>query len=182
MIRFSNKPNTFTLLDPGVYDFQITEVEHGTNKKNNPQLTIKSVVVGGKDDGRTIVDWFQLTEKAMWRIGLLVEATGCPHTVVGHGKDGNPEIEFDENDLVGLYFRADVTQDTYEVNGQKKDKNVYANFAPSDLGVTGAADEEQPEDEVEETPPPPPVQAAPQRRAPAPAGAGVARRPRGATA
>ena len=124
MIRFTNAPGTgFQIYDEGVYTFQIEKVEQGTSKNNNPQLTVKTRIVGGRYDGKPMTMWYSLVEAAAWKLTKLVEATGCDHTVVGHDAKGQPIIEFDEENLVGLTFEADVTIEQY--NG--KDTNRVNN-------------------------------------------------------
>lgn len=172
MIRYSNKPNNFSPLPVGTYDLRIESVAVKP-KNENDQLVVKAVVVGGPSDGRSVTDWFTLSEAAMWRVGNLVEATGVAATVVGEDAQGNPAYEFDENDLVGLCYRVDVTIREYTKDGQKRQTNDFKNFAPSD--VNGGAEEEEPEPEP--APAPAPVQ---RRQPPQAAGGGVARRPRGA--
>lgn len=149
MIRFNNSKNAdFTPYDAGTYDLQIESVEQGASKNGNPQLTVKCRFVGGKYDGKQITSWYSLLEQSQWKLSVLVEATGCPHTVVGHGPSGDPLVEFDEADLVGRIFTADVTISEY--NGRKNnriDKERVSDLAPQD----------EPQDEPPAPTPPPPV-------------------------
>jgi len=113
MIRFNNSSTGFEVYEAGTYDFHIDSVTQGNSKSGNPQLTVKSKFVGGKYDGKTFTTWYSLLEQSGWKLAALVQATGCPHTVVGHDAKGNPNVEFDENDLVGCYYTADVTTEKY---------------------------------------------------------------------
>lgn len=169
-IRFTNSPNqTFNPYEPGVYDLRIVDVKQGTSKNLNPQLTVKCEFAGGKNDGKQITVWYSLTENSLWKLSALVQATGCPHVVVGTDAKGNPVVEFEELDLVGRYFEADITVEEY--NG--KMNNRVNKERPSAL---------QAEDEVEEAeaaPEPAPAPApAPKAAAPQTTTQTMARRPR----
>jgi len=169
-IRFSNAPNQFTVYEPGRYDFRIEDVEQNTSKNGNPQLVMKSVIVGGPSDGKKFTSWWSLVEKAQWRLNQLIEATGCPHQVVGEDGEGNPLVEFEESDLIGLTFSADVVIDNY----QNKKNNKLENLYPTE-------DDSEPEAPVEEKKAATTAAETPKTGfKPGAAAAGVARRPRGA--
>lgn len=129
-IRFNqSQGGGFQTYDAGTYDFKIENVQQGTSKTGNPQLTVKLRFVGGKYDDKQMTAWYSLTPQSMWKMQALVEASGCHHTVIGEDAEGKPTIEFDEADLVGLVFAADVTIEEY----QGKKNNRLNNERPSDL-------------------------------------------------
>jgi hypothetical protein len=158
-IRFTNSPNqTFTPYEPGVYDLQIVDVKQGTSRKDNPQLTVKCQIVGGKNDGKQFTTWYSLMENSLWKLAQLVQATGCPHTVVGTDAKGNPVVEFEELDLVGRFFTVDLTVEEY--NG--KANNRANNERPSAYQVEDEVEEAAPEPAPAPAPAPAPKAAAPQ--------------------
>jgi hypothetical protein len=120
-IRFNtSQGGGFETYEAGTYTLKIESVTQGTSKAGNPQLTVKCTFVGGRYDGKTITVWYSLTPQSFWKIQLLIEATACNHTVVGEDAQGQPIIEFDEQDLVGLIFDADVTIEDYQ--GKKNNR------------------------------------------------------------
>ncbi len=165
MIRFNqSKGNGFEVYEPGTYDFEIVDVKQGTSKNGNPQLTVKTKIVGGRYDGKTHTEWYSLTEASAWKITALVEATGCPHSVVGTDSKGTPIVEFDETDLVGLFLQGDLEINEY--NGKKS--NRLNKERPSEYG------DQQPEEEPAQVAAPTPAPALPRTAASTMAG----RRPR----
>lgn len=122
-IRFTGgqQGGNYETYEPGAYDLRVESAEQGVSKSSGkPQLAVKCVFVGGKYDGKTLMTWYSLSEASMWKIAALVEACGAAHTVVGQDVKGNPIIEFEEADLLGCIFSADVTIEEY--NSKKNNR------------------------------------------------------------
>jgi len=160
MIRYTNASSLFEVYPAGIYSFEIMEVEQGASKKGNPQLKVVTEIIDGPHAGKKFTTWYSLLPQALFRLNMLIEASRVPHNVVGEDEKGNPQIEFDENDLVGLRFTAELTVEKYEGKDQNRigNETVYA------------------DDEPEEEAPPAPKAAAPKAE-PARQG-GIQRRPR----
>lgn len=162
-IRFtSGQQSNFEPYDAGTYDLRVIDATQSTSKTGNPQLTVKSEFVGGKYDGKPLLSWYSLGEKSMWKLQALIEATDCPHVVVGQDAQGNPLIEFEESDLIGRVYTADVTVEEY--NGKKNNRVNKERLS--------ALAEDEPEPAPAPEPPKAPV------RPQATTGGQMARRPR----
>lgn len=92
---------------PGWYDFTIDEVVQEASSQGNPQLVLSLTVLNGLEteinNGRQTKHWISLTEKAAGRLKNFLDAVGL---VVG--AEG-----FDDQDLVGRSFRAEVFESMY---------------------------------------------------------------------
>jgi hypothetical protein len=69
------------MVDPGEYDFEITEVKQDQSKAGKPTLVVTASVLGGPNKGRTMRNWYSLvgdSEFSRRRLLSLIQATGVP--------------------------------------------------------------------------------------------------------
>lgn len=100
-LDFSNvETGGFEKPSEGDHDFIIEDAEVKPSKAGDSEnLVIKASVVGGEEDGRSLLQFFSLKQEALWNVKLFLEA------LAGEELDG---INIDESDLVGQTFRATV--------------------------------------------------------------------------
>lgn len=175
-IRYSNDNSgggNFTPYPPGTYDFEITEVSVVPAKSadKSDQLKLTTVILGGEKDGKKLSRWLSLSSKSAWVIDRLLNATDCPRQQVGEDKDGKPTYEFDENDLIGLRYTADVTIREWNGKEQNNVENDRQYAEPAPVGKKAApkaaapaparqaapTQEEAPEEEPDVAPTPAPA-------------------------
>lgn len=107
-IQFGAEQGDYVPLPEGEYDQQIDSAEQGVSGNQNPNLKVKTLIVGGKFDGRKVTHFFSLLPKAGFRIKMLLDSTGTPYKTET-GEDGKPRYAFDTDDLAGRYFTASAT-------------------------------------------------------------------------
>lgn len=173
---------SFTPYPEGTYDFEITEVEVVPAKSSDKsdQLKLKTVILGGEKDGKQFTRWVSLSEKSAWVVERLLEATGCPRQQAGEDKNGKPVFEFDENDLIGLRYTADLKIREWNGKAQNQSDNDRPYEEPAPVGKKAsaparasapaakapakAAPQEEPQEEEEPDPVPTPAPASRFRR------------------
>lgn len=94
-------------VQPGEYNFEITEVKQDQSKAGKPTLVVTASVLDGKSKGMTMRNWYSLTdgEFARRRIKSLIEATRVP--VDNRGA-------FSAQAFVGCKFHGKVIEDTFK--------------------------------------------------------------------
>jgi hypothetical protein len=122
-------------LPKGTYTFIIDGAEQTLSSKNNAQLKVKAHVTQHPQyNDKISTIWLPMTARSVFRVEELLEATGAEFEKVdaapgqkdADGYDIKFDLTFDTDDLVGMYFLADV--DVEEYNG--KDQNRFKNFRP----------------------------------------------------
>ncbi|UCC74936.1 MAG: DUF669 domain-containing protein [Gemmatimonadota bacterium] len=101
------------MVEPGEYDFEITEVKQDQSRAGKPTLIVTASVLSGAAKGRTIRNWYSLVgdnEFARRRIKALIQATGVP--VDGRGA-------FSAQAFVGCKFHGKVIEDTFTARNQQ---------------------------------------------------------------
>lgn len=126
---------TFELPSEGEHLFQVTDVLD--NIDSNPDVFhVKCEVVGGDEEGRTILNRLNLDVnfKGFFAVRLFLKAISLPH---------KGEIEIDTDDFIGRQFYADIVH-----NGQYANIKTY-NFDKLVDQPVQAKEEAKPEEEVE---------------------------------
>lgn len=115
-IRFSGGgEGGFEPLPESIYDLEIKSVDQNTSKAGNPQAIVKFEVVDGDLAGRTHKEWYTITPEAVWRLQNLCKAAGVDLVETGEvDKDNEPICEFDTDELVGKFVRAEIKHRNYE--------------------------------------------------------------------
>lgn len=127
-----NAGSGFTAFPEGTYDMRITSTEETVSKAGKPQLKVSLEVLDGDPEriGQTATIWYSLSPQAAWKLNMLAEATGVDSTETGERtKDDKPVLEFDTDDLDGLYVRYTCTQEVYD----KKIVNRWEEERPSPM-------------------------------------------------
>lgn len=97
-----------TRIEPGTYDFEIVKTAFDQSRRGNRTLVVTgSVVTEGPMKGRQMRNSYVISDDdfARRRMKALVEATGAVLDEQGG---------FTAESLVGLYFTADVIEDTFD--------------------------------------------------------------------
>jgi len=93
---------------PGTYIFDIAGAAQEMSNNGKPQLVLDLIVVAGDGteayNGAKQKHWVPLTAKAAGRLKNLLDAVG-----LAVGPEG-----FDDQDLLGRQFQADVVEEQYE--------------------------------------------------------------------
>ena len=97
----------FEVLPPGDYAFQIVKVEQeNSSQKGTPTLVVHTEVISPASmAGRKLIARYYLTEGSRGRLKSLTDATGVQLDDAGG---------FDDEQLIGLQFSADVVNEVYE--------------------------------------------------------------------
>ena len=138
-------------VNEGIHPAKIVEVEQTTSQAGDDMLTVAFEVTGGPDKGGRVYDNFVLTQKALWKLKVLLRA-------IGMKCDGKIMVDLDR--MIGKTCDIEVFHDEY--NGQKRAKiSDYYKFGTHS---TAASDnEEDIDDDVDE------VEEVEEEEAPAPA-------------
>lgn len=118
----------------GNYLVQVEEVEVGkSSSKGTPQWTVYLQIIGGDQDGQTLIDRLYLTEGAMFRVVGFLNGIGV--------KTSKKKMKIDTSKLVGRKARVDVA-DGEPYNGTiRSDIKGYQRFVSAKSAPTEDADE-----------------------------------------
>jgi hypothetical protein len=131
-------------LPKGTYVFIVDGAEQTLSSKQKPQLKVKCHVTQHPQYNDKVATLFlPMTSRAAFRVEDLLEATGAEYEKTDaapgqkdeDGYDLKFDLTFDTEDLVGMYFVADV--DVEEYNG--KEQNRYNNLRPLEGTPTKSA-------------------------------------------
>lgn len=135
----------------GIHTAKITKIEEKTTAAGDAMLTFAWTVISGEDKGCRVYDNIVLTEKALWRFKMMLEAIG---------KKAEGRLKIDLDGLIGKICDINVYWDEY--NGQTRAKisdymkahNVTPQDDIDDDDETDDTDddESEPEDEEETAP------------------------------
>ena len=95
----------FTLLEPGDYDFTVTNFERGVSKAGNKKATLSLDVTDGVRSTK-ITDDISLLKTAEWKISEFFRSVGLKK----HGE----KLKMRWNDCVGLSGRCTVSIREYD--------------------------------------------------------------------
>jgi hypothetical protein len=150
----AKKGGNYKLPPEGTYDYEIVGYEmEDPDDGGNPRLFLNLKIADGDQAGAEVRDYHTLNEKMGWKMRNVLQNTGVDYEE-SDGGEGEPyAIEFDPDDLIGRYFRADLTH--YKNPNTKK---TYPNFgehqvsplqeaAQADSGEAPAAEEAPPAEE-----------------------------------
>lgn len=150
----------------GIHPAKIVEVEQTTSQAGDDMITVAFEVTAGPDKGGRVYDNFVLSQKALWKLKVLLKALGMKC-------DGKLIVDLDR--MIGKACDVEVFHDEY--NGQKRAK-VSDYYKLGTHSSTGDSDEDldedvdEVEDEEEEEAPAPakkkPAKAAPKKKKPEP--------------
>lgn len=95
----------------GIHPAKIVEAEQTTSQAGDDMITVAFEVTAGPDKGGRVYDNFVLTQKALWKLKVLLKA-------IGMKCDGKLIVDLDR--LIGKACDVEVYHDEY--NGQKRAK------------------------------------------------------------
>lgn len=162
-LKFSANQDGFTLPPEGTFDFEIIEVKLDQDRKGDPQVVTRLEIADGPHEGIRFRQYYTANESRGWVLVNLLKACGVDYEVTD-GEDGEPpEFEFDPDDLLGCYMRAEIV-----LNRDEQKKKTYINLNNEQASKLSGADDgaeqeqepEQDDTEVDE----PPVEEAPKAR------------------
>ena len=125
----------------GIHPAKIVEVEQTTSQAGDDMLVTAFEVTSGPDKGGRVYDNFVLTQKALWKLKVLLKA-------IGMKCDGKLVVDLDR--MIGKTCDIEVFHDEY--NGQKRAKisDYYKFGTHSNAGADEEIDEDIDDDEVDE--------------------------------
>lgn len=110
----------FTLLEPGDYDFKVTNFERGRSKKGNKKAILTLEVTNGKVKA-TITDDISLLKTAEWKICEFFRSVGL--------RKSGEKFRMPWNKVVGLTGRCSIIQYEYPrkdgTYGKANDVDTY---------------------------------------------------------
>jgi hypothetical protein len=102
-----NEETPATLIAPGIYEVLVTNAEEGQASTGTPSVELDLEIMSSGDwKGRTQKDWIYITERALWRVRMVLDALQIEV----------PEGEFDLQPAQLVNRRCEITIDheTYE--------------------------------------------------------------------
>ena len=119
----------------GGFHFFVEDVQEGVSKeKQTPSLDVTCVVLAGTDQsqvGRKTVNSLYLTPKNYNKLAEFAIAVGLiTREDWKTAKDAGTDLEFDEQQMIGRSFCAEVEWDEY--NGKKRPKIGFKVWDPRD--------------------------------------------------
>lgn len=133
-------------LPEGTYRLRILDVEQTEAKKTKtPQLKVTAQVASGEYAERKVVDFFPLSEAALWRLYKLAEACNVRMEDTGEVDErGKPIMELEPEDLIGAECYAVAKIREYE--GRKS--NNWVEFTSTEETLAGTPESEDDEEPV----------------------------------
>jgi hypothetical protein len=111
-IAFSaNKGSGFKLPPEGTYDFEITDVktEEKPDKNGDPRIYLQLKIADGPQAGSEVRHYHTLSSERGWTLREVLQAAGVDYAEEDGGEGEPYSIECDTDELIGRYFRADLT-------------------------------------------------------------------------
>lgn len=164
-IAFSaNKGSGFKLPPEGTYDFEITDVKEDKPDKNGDiRIFLQLKIADGPQAGSEVRHYHTLSSERGWTLREVLQAVGADYTE-DDGGEGEPySIECDTDELIGRYFRADLTHYKNPNTGKTSPNINQVQVSPLQEAAAGGT-EAAPEEPPAEAPKPAPqtAKAAPQ--------------------
>lgn len=131
---------SYTRASEGIHTAKIASIELTQSQGGDDMLKLTYEVIKGEDKGCKVFDNIALTEKALWKLKLLLQA-------IGMKADGKVALDLDK--MEGKI--CDITVIHEEYNGQLRAKVSEVTKAGSAAAEVDIDDEEE-DDEEEETP------------------------------
>lgn len=133
---------SYTRASEGIHTAKIASIELTQSQGGDDMLKIAYEIIKGEDKGCKVFDNIVLTEKALWKLKLLLQA-------IGMKADGKVALDLDK--MEGKI--CDITVIHEEYNGQlraKVSEVTKAGSATTEADID--EDDEEEDDEEEETP------------------------------
>lgn len=111
-LDFTSVPKQI-LLDEGMYEVTIKKVEKKVSNSGKDMLFVVFEEVNTKS---AIFENYVLTPDALWKLEELLRAAGF---------DTEGIIDFDEQSLVGMMFKAKIVQREYNGNTTNSIKKIF---------------------------------------------------------
>ena len=168
----ANKGSGFKMPPAGTYDFEIVDVkDEKPDNDGNMRIYLQLKIAEGDQQGSDVRMYCTLSAERGWMLRNVLQACLVDYEE-NDGGEGEPyEVSFDTDDLIGRFFRADLTIYTNPNTGKKSPNFNEIQVSPLQEQASGGAAEEPAEPE-----PAKPTQAAkPAAGKPASAPAGTAR-------
>lgn len=120
----TNDGEGFTLLEPGEYDFVVSDFERSRSQKSNMPMAIITLEVGDEIDERvTITDYLVLQDNLEWKISQFFRSLNLKKA----GESVPIDSTFEKS--VGKSGRCKVIQEEYiGSDGQKRKSNKIKRY------------------------------------------------------
>lgn len=148
VIDLSNyKDRTSARVPEGDYLVNVEDIEMGETRKGDPMMTVYLKIIGGDQDGLSLVDRLTLSERAMFRVVGFLQGFGI--------KTPRKRIQVDPSRIIGRKVRVEVA-DGEPYNGQIRSEvksylRIAKRAAEEDSDIDDVAEESE-VDELEEKP------------------------------
>lgn len=119
-----------TNVPPGTYTVVVSDVEEDKSKAGNAMLNVWYDVVGGDNDGATLIDRLVVSEKSLFRWVGFMSATGLPTP--------KKRLKIDTAKFVGRKLRI-VVEDGEPYNGRVKSE--VRGYMPLPSAANGKAED-----------------------------------------
>lgn len=160
----ANKGSGFKLPPVGTYDFEIAEVkEDKVDDEGNPRLFLQLKIADGDQQGSDVRMYHTLSQERGWLMREVLQATGVDYEEEDGGEGEPYSIGFDTDDLIGRFFRAELTH--YENKNTGKKFPNFSEIQISPLQQAADGGEEQVEEPAEPEPPKAAAKVAPAKAA-----------------
>lgn len=127
----------FTLLDEGVYPFEVVKVEkerfEGSAKIAACPRAAVHLNVMGPGGWTVVVDRLLLSTKTAWRIARFFEG-------LGYAKSADGKVPVKWNEAPGKQGWVRIKQREYEYNGEKRKANDVEEYLPPDKWAEAEAE------------------------------------------
>ena len=133
---------SYTRASEGIHTAKIASIELTQSQGGDDMLKITYEIIKGEDKGCKVFDNIVLTEKALWKLKLLLQA-------IGMKADGKVALDLDK--MEGKICDIDVIHEEY--NGQlraKVSEVTKAGSATTEADIDEDDEEEEEEEEEEE--------------------------------
>lgn len=149
----------YSKVNEGIHAAKIVEVEQTQSQAGDDMITVAYEVTAGPDKGGRVFDNFVLTQKALWKLKVLLKALGMKC-------DGRLIVDLDR--LIGKSCDIEVFHDEYNGQIRAKISDYYKlgthSTPESTADVDDDVDEDEDEEEIEEAPAPKKTKKAPTKK------------------
>lgn len=147
----------YSKVNEGIHAAKIVEVEQTQSQAGDDMITVAYEVTAGPDKGGRVFDNFVLTQKALWKLKVLLKALGMKC-------DGRLIVDLDR--LIGKACDIEVFHDEYNGQIRAKISDYYKLGTHSTPESTADVDDDvgEDEEEIEEAPAPKKTKKAPAKK------------------
>lgn len=93
------------LIDEGVYAVKVKSAEETKTQNGDDMIKVTVQIINGEYKGETLIDYFPITEKALWKLKQFLEACG---------KKAEGKMSIDTAKLKGMSCKIDVKHEEYK--------------------------------------------------------------------